>query len=323
MSNPNTASVDPAILAQAASWLLLLQEGPLDPAQQREFEHWQHLSSEHQRAWKRAQRLLARFEGLPTELAKPTLGRPVDTGRRTLVGGLALLLGAVPLVGWLGRAWLWPQAGNADYVTVRGEQRTLLLEDGTQVQLNTDTALTVEFSDTQRLLHVQRGEIYIISGLDPRASPRPLRVQTRQGLSQALGTRFSVRQFDDETLLAVYQGAVQVRPGGAQIAADANIIRAGQQVRFSHRGLGIHWHASEATLAWRDGLLLADDMPLPQWTSELMRYGDHTIAYPAALENLRISGTFPVDDLPLALSMLAQTHGLQVREQGKQFIISR
>jgi len=318
---PGTATLDDAIpqqvLAQAASWLMLIQEGPLLPAQQLELERWRLASAEHERAWKRAQRLLTRLGSLPPTLAKQTLDRP--TGRRAVLRGLLLLIGAAPLSWWAWRSQAWRIGLGNDYQTSMGERQHARLADGTQITLNSDSAVDVLFDSTQRLLHLRRGEVYIVTAADPR----PLMAQTQQGRLLALGTRFSVRQLADETLLAVYEGAVQVRPERASVASGENIIRAGQQVRFNRERLGSIEAVRETTLAWRRGLLVADDMPLRQWTQTLMRYADQHIECDPALGELRVSGTFPIDDLPLALAMLAQTYALQVRQTGKQVFISR
>ncbi len=317
---PGTATLDDAIpqqvLAQAASWLMLIQEGPLLPAQQLELERWRLASAEHERAWKRAQRLLTRLGSLPPTLAKQTLDRP--TGRRAVLRGLLLLIGAAPLSWWAWRSQAWRIGLGNDYQTSMGERQHARLADGTQITLNSDSAVDVLFDSTQRLLHLRRGEVYIVTAADPR----PLMAQTQQGRLLALGTRFSVRQLADETLLAVYEGAVQVRPERASVASGENIIRAGQQVRFNRERLGSIEAVRETTLAWRRGLLVADDMPLRQWTQTLMRYADQHIECDPALGELRVSGTFPIDDLPLALAMLAQTYALQVRQTGKQVFIS-
>ncbi len=158
-----TATPDDAIaqhvLAQAASWLMLMQEGPLLPAQQLELERWRLASDEHERAWKRAQRLLSRLGSLPPTLARHTLQRPPD--RRAVLRGLVLLMGAAPL-GW----WGWrSQAGRfaSDYHTAVGERRHARLADGTQIILNTDSALQLLFDSAQRLLHLRRGEVYIVT----------------------------------------------------------------------------------------------------------------------------------------------------------------
>lgn len=314
--NNRTAPLDDAIpqqvLAQAASWLMLMQEGPLLPAQQRELERWRRASAEHERAWQRAQRLLTRLGSLPPTLAKQTLDRP--TGRRAVLRGLLLLIGAAPL-SW----WAWRSGIGNDYQTSVGERQHARLADGTQITLNSDSAVDVLFNSAQRLLHLRRGEVYIATAADPR----PLMAQTQQGQLRALGTRFSVRQLADETLLAVYEGAVQVRPEHARVAPGENIIRAGQQVRFSRERMGLIEEARETTLAWRNGLLVADDMPVRLWAHELMRYTDQQLECDPALGELRVSGTFPIDDLPLALAMLAQTYTLQVRRTGRQVFISR
>ncbi|MBC3488126.1 FecR family protein [Pseudomonas sp. SWRI50] len=314
--NNRTAPLDDAIpqqvLAQAASWLMLMQEAPLLPAQQRELERWRRASAEHERAWQRAQRLLTRLGSLPPTLAKQTLDRP--TGRRAVLRGLLLLIGAAPL-SW----WAWRSGIGNDYQTSVGERQHARLADGTQITLNSDSAVDVLFNSAQRLLHLRRGEVYIATAADPR----PLMAQTQQGQLRALGTRFSVRQLADETLLAVYEGAVQVRPEHASVAPGENIIRAGQQVRFSRERMGLIEEARETTLAWRNGLLVADDMPVRLWAHELMRYTDQQLECDPVLGELRVSGTFPIDDLPLALAMLAQTYTLQVRHTGRQVFISR
>jgi transmembrane sensor len=228
--------------------------------------------------------------------------------------GLLLLIGAAPL-SW----WAWRSGVGNDYQTSVGERQHARLADGTQITLNSDSAVDVLFNSAQRLLHLRRGEVYIATAADPR----PLMAQTQQGQLLALGTRFSVRQLADETLLAVYEGAVQVRPEHASVAPGENIIRAGQQVRFSRERMGRIEQARETTLAWRNGLLVADDMPVRLWAHELMRYTDQQLECDPALGELRVSGTFPIDDLPLALAMLAQTYTLQVRRTGRHVFISR
>ncbi|QXI39050.1 FecR domain-containing protein [Pseudomonas xantholysinigenes] len=301
-----------AVLAQAAAWLLLLQEGPLTPAQRAELERWRNADPQHERAWKRAQRLLVRLGGLPPTLARHTLERTGGNSRRAVLRGLAVLLAVAPLGWWLSRRGEY----RADYQTNVGERRDVLLVDGSQVSLNSATALALRFDAKQRLLHLEQGEIYIVTAPDPQAPARPLRVQTEQGIMQALGTRFSVRQLPRETLLTVHEGAVQVQ------GAQPTVVQAGQQVRFSQARVGPPEPASEGQLAWRNGLLLAQDMPLWQWIQELMRHTDQAVACEPSLADLPVSGTYPLDDLPLALAMLAQTYRVRMRHEGRHVLIS-
>lgn len=319
----NDAALAPHILEEAATWLLLMQDAPLAPAQQAEFERWRGSSSDHQRAWKRAERLLARMGALPPVLAKPTLQRPAHAGRRAMLRSLVVLLAAAPM-GWL--AWrhqAWREWLAADYVTAVGERLDIKLEDGAQIALNTDTALDIRYDERQRLLRLRRGEIHIATATDTQRPPRPFLVQSDHGLMLALGTRFTVRQFTDCTLLTVYQGAVQIHLDGAGARPGANIIESGHQVRFDRDSLGAIEAANANAVAWRKGLLVADDMPVRQWAEELMRYGGERIECDTSLRPLRVSGAFPINDLPLAVGMLAQTYGLRTRRDGPRINISR
>lgn len=305
-------SIARPVLAQAASWLLLMQEGPLTSEQQARLTQWRQSDPEHERAWSRAQRLLDRLGTLPPTLARQSLQRPSGHDRRTVLRGLLVLLVAAPL-GW----WAWRRSTpDSHYQTAVGERREVRLADGGSVSLNSDTAMDVRFTRDLRLLQLQRGELYIVTASDPQIPARPFKVQTEQGTLHALGTRFSVRQLPGETLLAVFEGAVHVAP-------HETIVRAGQQLRFSHDLQGPIEATSEALIAWRNGLLLADDMPLAQWAQEMMRYTTRPLACDPGVGTLHVSGTFPVDDLPLALAMLTQTYGLQVNDDRTQVVISR
>lgn len=321
MNDAVTDSISRQVLEQAASWLLLMQEGPLTPAQQLQLESWRGHSVEHQRAWRRAERLLSTIGNLPPTLAKQTLERPLGSSRRAVLRGLALLIGAAPLTWWAWRAPLW--RGGADYLTAVGERREVLLEDGSEVVLNTDTALDVRFDSQQRLLGLSRGEIYISTAADRYTPARPFHVQTEQGLLLALGTAFSVRQQGEHTVLAVYEGAVQVRPGGHEVTPGSNVIAAGQQVRFDRQRIADVELVNQSSLAWQHGLLVADAMPLQQWTQELMRYNHEILEYDPALRTLKVSGTYPLDDLALALAMLAQTYAVRPVRDGQRVLIRR
>lgn len=315
--------IDPHILAEAAHWLTQMQDAPLDSIQQAQLEQWCHQSSDHQRAWQRAQRLLAKIGSLPPELAKPTLGRKAQQrhSRRYVLGSMASMLLLAPL-GWLlWRHQPWHNWLATDYMALVGEQLDIVLEDGSQVSLNTDTALDVRFDLRQRLLHLRKGEIYVNTCQDRVIPARPFLVQTSQGQLLALGTRFSVRQMDGVTHLAVYEGAVQVCPADTAAQPRTLIVQAGQQAYFSRHSVEQPTVASEAIVAWRNHLLIADNMPVLQWAAELARYADQRIEVGHAARHLHISGAFPTNDLAHALQMLSDTHHVRVHIEGRNVLI--
>src|SRR5690606_7984015 len=61
----------------------------------------------------------------------------------------------------------------ASYVTAVGEQSTIELEDGSTITLNTNTAISVLYSTTERQINLERGEALFTVESD---RTRPFRV---------------------------------------------------------------------------------------------------------------------------------------------------
>ncbi|MFU2325771.1 FecR domain-containing protein [Pseudomonas sp. NFX98] len=308
MNRPSMVS--PAVLDEAAEWLMRLTEGSLSEQERAQWQAWRASSAEREYAWQRAESLLGKLGGLPPELAMPTLDRPANPQRRAMLARLAALLAIAPAT-WLGWQVNQRQGWTADYHSPIGERRQLTLADGSQLTLNTDTAIDVMFDQMQRLIRVRKGEILVQTAPDIQVPSRPFRVSTEQGIMQALGTRFSVREDADTTRLAVLDGRVQIelyqRP-----QATPMILSAGQQTEFSATVIGPVTHADSALTAWTQGMLVADGMSLGDFAKELARYRHGLVRCDPAVARIRISGAFPLDDSRRALSMLALTYPVKV-----------
>lgn len=303
-------AIDPMVLEEAADWLMRLSEGALAPEEQAQWLHWRSSNSECERAWQRAEGLLGKLGGLPPALAMPALNRPRGLARRAVLARLAALLALGPAA-WGGWQLNQRQGWSADYHAAVGERRALRLGDGSQVTLNTDTSLDVRFDARERLLVLRRGEILVQTAADAQLPGRPLRVMTDQGRLEALGTRFSVREDGGQTRLAVFEGAVRIdRPGLAPRVVDA-----GQRLAFSARLLGEPVPADLSLVAWTQGMLVADRMPLSAFVAELARYRHGVLRCDPAIADLRVSGAFPLDDTRHALTMLALTYPLTVTQR--------
>ncbi len=199
------------VLDAAIAWQLSLDSGDGSAVEREEFSKWLASNEEHARAWRQLGMLDQRF-GVASGPARAALlqsregirqrVRKLGTGLASiaLVCGLALFAGEryVPIHYWL-----------ADQRTATGEQRTLKLADGTQINLNTHSAIDVRFDEKRRLIVLQEGEILVETGHN---DARPFYVQTRDGSLRALGTRFIVRREDDATRLSVLQSAVAAQP---------------------------------------------------------------------------------------------------------------
>lgn len=303
MMNRNTA-IDPRILEEAADWLVRLNDGAAASSDRIACERWRQRSPEHAKAWARAELLMNKFGSLPSALAMPALNRSSPSGRRAAVVKLAALLAAVP-AGWIAWRLADTRGWTADYQTAVGERRDIQLTDGTRVTLNTETAIDVHFDDVQRTVRLREGEILVQTAPDTAATHRPFSVNSIEGRMEALGTRFSVRQQDNRTHLAVLEGAVRIAPKDATSAQ--RILRAGEQVSFTGSAIEDAVPADDAVIAWAHGMLMADRMRLADFAHELSRYRSGIVRVDPAVADLRISGAFPIDNTDQALAMLIST----------------
>ncbi|MCX4187974.1 FecR domain-containing protein [Methylophaga sp. OBS4] len=298
--------LEPEVMEQAVDWLVRLNADDVGEEDRRAFERWRQACPDHAAAWARAELLMRKLGKLPASLAMPALGRHVDKKRRAALNKLLMVLLVAP-VGWGSWRFANSQGWSADYHTASGESRDLQLADGTKMTLNTATAVDIHFDSQHRVVRLHRGEILIETGQDPGDAHRPFLVVSAQGRMEALGTRFNVRQYPGKTELTVLEGAVRIEPG--QAGAENNIVlSAGQQAVFTEDAVGDVKPAGQAATAWTRGMLLADNIRLGDFVTELSRYRSGLLRCDPAIADLRISGAYPVSDPEKSLNMLVSTY---------------
>ncbi|WP_426808328.1 FecR domain-containing protein [Pseudomonas sp. WOUb67] len=308
-----TARIDPLILGEAADWLVHLQSGTATEDDHHAVQAWCQRSAQHAQAWQRAEAILGDFRRLPTPVTGETLRRLSRNGavsRRQALHRLGLWLLAAPaaLLAWREAPW---QQWTADARTAVGEQRALTLADGSQVLLNTDTAIDITFDARQRRIDLLAGEILLTSAKDPATPARPLLVRTLHGQAIALGTRFSVYLDGPLTRVAVLAGAVEARPVHA---TSGLLLRAGERSAFDADRVLPASALEAGDLAWEHGMLLARDMRLADLLQALARYRHGVLRCHPAVRELKVSGAFPLADTDASLRLLSDT--LPVTIQG-------
>jgi transmembrane sensor len=315
MSGPSAPTS--RLLEEAAEWLLVLRFDEADEGQRQAFEHWRAQSEAHRAAWARAERVMGTFASVPAALGQQTVrlaGERTLSRRRTLRLLTALLVG-VP-VGWLARHNLPLDAEDAEVTTATGERRTLVLADGSQVVLNTATALQVQFDERLRRLRLRRGEVLVTTHADSVVPRRPFVVAVAQGEVEAVGTRFSVRQEEDLCRVAVFAHAVELRPQqGAAVR-----LAAGQQAWFDQRGVQRIAAVDEDASRWTHGMLVAHDRPLAEVLGELGRYRPGLLRCDPAVAGLRVSGALSLDDTDQALLALERTLPIRITRRTRFWI---
>jgi transmembrane sensor len=298
------ADIDPVILHEAAGWLVMLQAGEASDGDLARLARWRERSAAHEAAWQRAQGMLDTFRQVPPRLGRDTLSRLRAPGRRHALR-LGLIAMALPATWLAWRQTPW-QEWTADLRTGVGDRRSVELADGTRLVLNTASAVNLAFDASERRVNLLAGEILMTTGRDPSPVARPFSVHTAQGRLRALGTRFSVRRHedDDSTQLAVFEGAVEVRPARSDRAL---VVRAGEQLRFTAREMDAVQLVDDSATLWEQGMLLARDMPLAELVAELGRHHHGVLRCDPAVAALSVSGAFPLGNVEASLALLEQT----------------
>ncbi|MCY1346556.1 Protein FecR [compost metagenome] len=304
---------DYAILQQSAEWFAVLSSGRVSEGERRAWQDWLAASPAHAAAWHKVEAISQQFERLPAEVQRSAARAALHGGarsRRQVLGGL-LLLGGGALVA-LSTAKVAPwRAWMAQQRTAIGEIRETRLADGSQLWLNSHSAVDVAYGASLRQLRLHRGELWLDSAPDRQRPPRPLVVDTAEGRLRALGTRFSVRQGEGFSQLAVFDGAVEVSP----LACAPQVVRAGQQVRFEATRIGAVEAAAQNRQAWRKGMLVADNMRLGDFIAELAEHFPGYLGCDPRVADLRLVGAYPLADRERILAALETSLPVKVQRR--------
>ena len=321
MSRTRQAQISEAVAQQAADWLTVLMSDEAGEQERRDWLRWREADAEHARAWAHIEAFSQRYGQVHKGAAMQALAgaaAPASRQRRQLLLWLGVAGGAGLLAAHTGA---WDQVGalRADYRTATGERRDVMLADGSALSLNTASAVNVRFDGERRLIELLAGEILIVSGHGAGVdNTAPLVVATREGLVRALGTRFSVRQQDGQSYVAVFESAVEIRPLDG-IGASL-LLPAGRSTTFTRRHAAAP-HAVEAYAdAWSRGQMIVDDVTLGEFLADLSRYRPGLIHCAPEVARLRLSGVFPLFDTERILNMLPNSLPVQVRSRTRYWV---
>ncbi|MCA1323449.1 FecR domain-containing protein [Herbaspirillum sp. alder98] len=301
---------------EAVRWYVHLCSGEASQADIQALQQWRDAHADNQQAWARFEALRLSFEGMPVKVAAGTLEVASRERRRALRGAIAVLaVGATGVASYqfYVSGAMTPAIWLADYRSRVGEQRRIMLADGSLLILNTDSAVDVVFDERQRLIRLHAGEILVETsshrGSAAGADARPLSVMTRDGQVRALGTRFTVRRFDDRSEVAVIDQAVEVTP--QRSPGQRQVVTGGQRMAFNgERSFAVT--SGEAQDDWTSGSLVVNDWRLGEVIAELARYRNGHMQCDPAVADIRVSGAFPVTDTDRALAVLVRSFPLRV-----------
>jgi transmembrane sensor len=238
---------------------------------------------------------------------------------------------------------------NGLYLTAIGHQKSVTLADGSVVQLNTNSQIEVEFSESYRNIKLLQGEVHFEVA---KNSQRPFRVYAGGGRVEAVGTAFTVYLKNQEVDVLVVEGRVAIaslvkqKPiadykrlpadTGASVdkvdpyansqtiqlgilkAGQGSIIKAGSHLRFAqNEQRSIVENLAEGDIAqrqsWRQGIIIFNGHTLEQVVEEISRFTTATIEISdPALRTIQIAGRFRVGRTDEMFGALETNFGIEV-----------
>ena len=342
-ASPEQAPVDGVpdipgeLMAEAAYWVARLH----GPSRNRKMElaclAWQATSPAHSAAFELCTDSWEMVGGITVRdvYAAASVRREAETERlrrsrsRWLVG----LISGFLLFGSVFGVLQWRDRGV--YATETGEQRSIALEDGTRVSLNTSTRVRVEFQAGRRRVDVVAGEALFEVAKDPT---RPFVVHAAGSDVVALGTSFVVRvnEGDRRDALAVtlLAGRVSVQPTkDSPVQFGAVGLTAGDRVRIARgsqkpeEGRGrasVDRPSIDQATAWKRGEIVFDGSTLAEAVGEINRYSRSSIVLLGgpAVEERKVSGTFKTADIAGFAHAAAELHGLTLKQRNGDWELS-
>ncbi|MBB3773928.1 transmembrane sensor [Angulomicrobium tetraedrale] len=294
MTNKAKQTADGRRTEEAAGWVARLQSRDATDADRREFRAWLAGNPANAVAYEELQSLWGDLRAVPIEkdrLKKLRLSRRAVTGNVVAVGLIAVLATTLYQLGFVDRL-------RADHYTTVGEVGHFTLEDGTRVDLNTDSAIRVVYSSAERRIELLRGEAFFDVAKNPA---RPFVVVDDVLRATALGTRYGVRDQGTGSDVQVEEGRVEVASSRSQVA-----LGAGDVARVDRYGaLDVSTADVASRLAWREGKLVFSGQPLREVLATLERYrhGRIVVLDEAAADH-KVSGIFDLTDTDEALALL-------------------
>lgn len=335
-------------LAEASDWIAALERG-LSEEEEQKLGEWLARDTDN---FDQFMELAALWDQMDVLQELSTLFPESKQKRRFNVRAAALAV-AASLVAVLSLQWILPWGndpanpdaatisdfGTVIFETVIGEQASHELADGSRLLLNTSSRVQVEFTATNRLLRLERGEIHVKVTHDPA---RPLSVMVDNTVIQAVGTEFNVEVTQDQKIeLVVTEGLVMVGimsapsgdlPGNMPVllrqdsrlvgSGEKAVIAAGAQSTDRIDPERIESSDIAVELSWREGNLIFRGESLEEAIHEVGRYtAVEFVILDEEAKKVRVAGMFKAGDVEGLLAALRNHFDITYQRDGEERIL--
>ncbi|CAN5226470.1 FecR family protein [soil metagenome] len=297
---------------EAADWFTRLNEPAIETEELEAFSAWR-AKPENRAAYERLEdlgRAMSELRDDPDirQAAAEARARGAERRQRRF----STRRGAPLMIGALAAACVIATIATATvlrlptYSTRVGETFSATLEDGSRIQLNTDSAVKVRYSAGQRRVELLRGQAMFQVAHNAH---RPFIVRSGDAQVRALGTRFDVRRDGQVLRVVLAQGSIEVTD--RSVSPKPWRLTAGQALALESKAKATPAPVLidvPAATSWTTGSVTFEGETLSEAVTELNRYRrDKIILAPGVPVERPIGGVFAVgdnDDFIAAVSAL-------------------
>lgn len=354
-----TADKDKQI-AEATDWFVSMRGGELVPERLNAFEDWiagegnAEAFADVQGLWDRLGDFAddPQVQALREEaMSAPQIDRPLPQVANDAAeggeapGGLrkALRYAWAPVVAIAASIALFfimvPAAPEPiSYTAGPGQLLNVTLADGSVVDLDSSTRLTVQFDDGQRRIELLEGRANFAVAKDHL---RPFSVHAGDKIFVAKGTEFSVELINNDVRAILYEGRVAVlaegesgegqallprpsaQPEAVSAPAQDLMMAPGDELVAPVAGQLAQTQiarpaALDHTSGWRDGRLDFENEPVALAVARMNRYTDNKIILDlTSPQSIRVSGTFKAGQTRAFAEGVAELNGLRLERDGE------
>ncbi len=308
------------ITQQANDWLVKLETHALSEEDEARFIAWLTSDERHGEAFQKAEetwQLMQRSAAETNMAAQSEFPQVATVEIQNKKGWPAWPAIAASLVLVLFSSLWWESlyfSAQSDYLTSTGERQVIELSDGSVLTLNTDSAVTIDFTAEVRQVDLLKGEIHIQVAPD-RA--RPLSIEAGDLKATALGTAFIVKR-DNKLGPLVVVTEHQVKVQSIAEPKKETVLQEGQEVTLlegRQTFTVVEQVDVERSRAWLSGNYIFNNATLEEVLDEVDRYiGAKIILRDKQLAKLKVSGILDLDSPRESLKDLRTPLGINITE---------
>jgi transmembrane sensor len=227
----------------------------------------------------------------------------------------------------------WRTSSPNAFTTAIGENRNVVLSDGSIIALGGDTRLEVALSEKVRAVELARGEALFMVAKD---AARPFKVRAGDATIVAVGTAFNVRRGSDHAIVSVADGRVLVEPVAHFLPVFVMHefmpklrpvhLGAGEQTTAGSAGIDEPTRVQDlaAITAWQTGRLAFRLRPLRDVLEDVNRYAPKRIVLEGDdVGALMITGTVERANIAGWVKSLERAFDLRATEEPDRIVIRR